>query len=149
MSGTSTFAYVTFIRTTPEQLWSALTNPELTRQYWFGMYQLSHWTAGAPWQLVFADGRIADSGEVLESEPARRLVLKWRNEFKPEMQAEGYSRCVIEIEPVGDVAKLSITHTLNQPDSRFVAAVSAGWPRILSNLKSWLETGTVLFAEKF
>lgn len=113
------------------------------------MYQLSHWTADAPWQLVFADGRIADSGEVLESEPARRLVLKWRNEFKPEMQAEGYSRCVIEIEPVGDVAKLSITHTLNQPDSRFVAAVSAGWPRILSNLKSWLETGTVLFAEKF
>jgi uncharacterized protein YndB with AHSA1/START domain len=97
----SSFVYVTFIRTTPERLWTALTNPEFTRQYWFGMHQNTDWIAGSAWQLVFPDGRVADTGEVVEIDPPKRLVLKWRNEFRPELKAEGYSRCTIELEPIG------------------------------------------------
>ena len=146
-SANSTFVYVIFIRTTPEQLWAALTQPEFTRQYWFGMHQESDWTAGAPWRLVFADGRVADAGEVVEIDPPRRLVLKWRNEFS-QMKSEGYSRCAIEIEAIDEAVKLSITHTMDQPRSNFIAAVATGWPRILSNLKSLLETGKVIMELK-
>jgi len=75
----SKFVYVTFIRTTPAKLWKALRDPEFTRQYWMGTTQQSDWKKGSGWKLVFADGRIADTGEVLEIKPYKRLVLKWRN----------------------------------------------------------------------
>ena len=139
----SMFVYVTFIKATPEQLWSALTAPDFTKQYWFGMHQESDWKAGSAWRLVFADGRVADTGEVVEIDRPRRLVLKWRNEFKPELKAEGYSLCTFELEAMGGAVKLTITHALDRPDSKFIEAVSGGWPRILSNLKSLLETGTI------
>jgi uncharacterized protein YndB with AHSA1/START domain len=145
---TSTFVYVTFIRTTPEKVWTALTSPEFVKQYWFGMHQESDWKSGSPWRMVFEDGRVADAGEVLESDPPRRLVLKWRNEFKPELAAEGFSRCVYEIESVDGATKLTITHSIDRADSKLIHAVSGGWPRILSNLKSLLETGEVVFAKK-
>jgi uncharacterized protein YndB with AHSA1/START domain len=80
----------------------------------------------------------------LEIDPPRRLVLRWRNEFRPEMKAEGFSRCVVEIEPVGEVVKLTITHAMDRDQSKFIDAVSGGWPRILSNLKSLLETGRIV-----
>jgi uncharacterized protein YndB with AHSA1/START domain len=144
----SAFVYVTFIRTTPEQLWSALTSPEFTKQYWFGMHHETDWQAGSPWRLVFPDGRVADSGEVLESDPPKRLVLKWRNEFKPELKAEGDSSCVIELEPLEGAVKLTITHTIDHAESKLILAVSGGWPRILSNLKSLLETGEVAMKTK-
>jgi uncharacterized protein YndB with AHSA1/START domain len=137
------FVYVTFIKATPEQLWSALTAPDFTKQYWFGMHQESDWKAGSAWRLVFADGRVADTGEVVEIDRPRRLVLKWRNEFKPELKAEGYSLCTFELEAMGAAVKLTISHALDRPDSKFIEAVSGGWPRILSNLKSLLETGTI------
>jgi uncharacterized protein YndB with AHSA1/START domain len=140
----STFVYVTFIATTPEKLWSALTEPEFTRQYWFGMHQESDWKPGSSWRLVFTDGRIADSGEVIEADPPRRLVLKWRNEFRPEIAAEGYSRCTMELEPVAGAVKLTITHTVDRDASKLIEAVSGGWPQILSNLKSLLETGKAI-----
>jgi uncharacterized protein YndB with AHSA1/START domain len=140
----STFVYVTFIRTSPDELWSALTNPEFTKKYWFGVHQESDWKAGSPWKLIFPDGRTADAGEILEIDPPRLLVLRWRNEFKPELKAEGYSRCIVEIEPAGDAAKLTITHTMDRDESKFIEAVSGGWPRILSNLKSLLETGKIV-----
>ncbi len=143
-SSGSTFVYVTFIRTTPERLWSALTSPELMKKYWFGMHQEAEWKVGAPWKLVFSDGRIADAGEVVEVDPPKRLVIKWRNEWKPEMKAEGYARCTMELEPSEGVVKLTITHAMDRPDSKFIAAVSGGWPRILSNLKSLLETGDII-----
>ena len=135
------FVYVTFIRTTAERLWSALTSPEFTKQYWFGMHHETDWKAGSPWKLVFPDGRTADVGEIVEVNPPRRLVLKWRNEFKSELKSEGYSRCTIELEPVGEAVKLTVTHEIDAPGSKFIEAVSSGWPRILSNLKSLLETG--------
>jgi uncharacterized protein YndB with AHSA1/START domain len=145
MSG-STFVYVTFIRTSPDELWSALTSPEFTRKYWFGFHQESEWKAGSSWKLIFPDGRIADTGEIVEIDPPRRLVLKWRNEWKPEMKAEGCSRCVVEIEPAGEAVKLTITHTMDRDKSQFIDAVSGGWPRILSNLKSLLETGKIVLS---
>jgi uncharacterized protein YndB with AHSA1/START domain len=144
----STFVYVTFIRTTPERLWSALTTPEFMRQYWFGMHCESDWKPGSPWKLIFKDGRVADAGAIVEAEPPKRLVIKWRNEWKEEMKAEGDSFCTFEIEAVPDVSpqavKLSITHAMDRPDSKFIQAVSGGWPRILSNLKSLLETGEIV-----
>jgi uncharacterized protein YndB with AHSA1/START domain len=144
----STFVYVTFIRTTPERLWSALTTPDFIREYWFGMDCESGWTAGSPWKLRFTDGSLADSGEIVEADPPRRLVIKWRNEWNEEMRAEGFSLCTFEIEPVPDAdpaaVKLSVTHGMDRPDSKLVGAVSGGWPRILANLKSLLETGEVV-----
>jgi uncharacterized protein YndB with AHSA1/START domain len=144
----ATFIYVTFIRTTPERLWSALTSPEFTRKYWYGTHQESDWVAGSPWRLVFADGRVADTGEVVEIDPPRRLVLKWRNEFRPELNAEGYSRCTLALEPVDGAVKLTVTHTMDRAESKLIEAVSGGWPQVLSNLKSLLETGEVALKTK-
>ncbi len=94
--------------------------------------------------MIVPDGRITDSGEILESEPERRLVIKWRNEFKPELNAEGYSRMTCEIEKAGESVKLSIVHEIDVPDSKLIKAISGGWPIILSSLKSLLETGESL-----
>lgn len=140
----SQFVYVTYIRTTPEKLWRALTDPAFIRQYWCGIGAESEWTAGSPWKLVIPDGRVADSGEIVEAEPGRRLVIKWRNEFRPELREEGYSRCTFTLEPVGQSVKLTVTHEMDRPESKFVQAVSNGWPHILASLKSLLETGESL-----
>ena len=93
---------------------------------------------------MFADGRVADSGEIVEFEPPKRLGIKWRNEWKPEFHDEGWSFCTMELEPVGEAVKLTVTHTMQRENARFIGAVGGGWPQILSNLKSLLETGQVL-----
>lgn len=134
------FVYAIYIRTTPEKLWEALIEPEFTKQYWFGGHQESTWKAGAPWTLHFSDGRVADTGEVVEIDPPRHLVLKWRNEFSPELKAEGYSRCTFDIEQDGEIVKLTIRHETEQP-TQLIDKVSNGWPKILSSLKTLLETG--------
>ena len=139
----STFVYVTYIRTTEEKLWSALTDAEFMKQYWFGMHCESRWTAGSSWKMVRADGSVCDAGEIIESEPPRRLVIRWQHQDNPELKAEGESRCTMELEPSGGAVKLSITHTIEREPSKFIAAVSGGWPKILSNLKSVIETGSV------
>jgi uncharacterized protein YndB with AHSA1/START domain len=144
----SKFVYVTYIRTTPEKLWEALLKPEFTRQYWFGVTLESGWEAGSPWRMALEDGRVADAGEVLEVDPPRRLVLRWEHELHPELKAEGPARCTIEIEATKDVSKLTIVHEIERENSKLIEAVSGGWPRILSNLKSLLETGRVLSSEK-
>ena len=143
-SDQSSFVYVTFIRTTAERLWSALTSPEFMKEYWLGNHIKTEWKPGARWELLFPDGRVADTGEILEFDPPKRLVLKWRNEFRPELKAEGYAQCVIELEPISDAVKLTIAHTMDRAESKFIDAVSGGWPRILSNLKSLMETGQVV-----
>jgi uncharacterized protein YndB with AHSA1/START domain len=140
----SEFIYVTYIRTTPEKLWSALTSPDFMKEYWFGMHFESDWKAGSSWRLVFPDGRVADTGEIVEIDPPRRLVLKWRNEFRPELKAEGAASCTIQLEPMADAVKLTISHVMDRSPSKLIEAVSSGWPRILSNLKSILETGDVV-----
>jgi len=85
--------------------------------------------------------RVADNGEILEIEPRRRLVLSWRNEFKPELRAKGYSRLTYELEPQGETVKLTVIHEIDKTGSKFIEAVSSGWPMILASLKSLLETG--------
>ena len=140
----STFVYVTYIRTTPEKLWSALTDGEFMKQYWFGTHCESQWKAGSSWKMVHSDGTITDSGEIVEAEPLRRLVIRWQHQNKPELKAEGLSQCTIELEPSGTAVKLSITHTIEREPSKLITAVSGGWPKIISNLKSLLETGSVV-----
>ena len=144
----SQFLYVTYIRTTPVRLWEALTDAQFVRQYWFGVTVESAWKKGAPWKLIYPDGRTSDSGEILESDPPRRLVIRWHNQWNPEFNAEGPSRCTIELEPAGKTVKLTITHEIERPGSKFIAAVSQGWPIVLSNLKSLLETGEIALVER-
>jgi uncharacterized protein YndB with AHSA1/START domain len=139
----SRFEYVTYIRTSPAHLWDAITKPELTTQWWWGTHQETAWKAGSPWKLIFSDGRLADAGEILEIDRPRHLVLKWRNEFSPFLKADGYTRCRFAIEHAGTIVKLTVTHEADQPH-KLIAAVSEGWPRTLSSLKSLLETGTAL-----
>jgi uncharacterized protein YndB with AHSA1/START domain len=140
----SKFVYVTYIRTTPKKLWQALTTPKFQRQFFFGTTQESKWKKGASWRMVKPGGGLCDSGEVLEIDPPRRLVLKWRNEFIPEMRKEGYSRMTLEVEKHGASVKLTIVHEMSKPRSKFIDAVTEGWPPILSSLKSLLETGKSL-----
>jgi uncharacterized protein YndB with AHSA1/START domain len=138
------FMYVTYIRTTQEKLWDALTKPEFTRAYWIGSWQDCDWKVGSVWRLMLPDGRIGDIGEVQAIDRPRRLVLSWRNEFMPELKAEGYSRATFELEAMGDTVKLTVTHQMDRDGSKFIKAVSSGWPSILSSLKSFLETGKAL-----
>jgi uncharacterized protein YndB with AHSA1/START domain len=140
----SRFVYVTYIRTTLEKLWQALLDPEFTRQYWAATWQECEWKSGASWRLMIPDGRLGDSGQVLEIEPHKRLVLSWRNEFKPEMREEGYSRLTYEIEKQEQSIKLTVIHEMDKRGSKLIEAVSGGWPWILASLKSLLETGESL-----
>jgi uncharacterized protein YndB with AHSA1/START domain len=146
----STFMYVSYIRTTQQELWSALTDDtQFMKQYWFGVHCESQWTAGSTWQMVSAEGKIMDAGAILESEPPRRLVIRWQHQMRPELTAEGESRCSIELEQIGPAVKLSITHTIEREPSKFIEAVSGGWPKIISNLKSLLETGSVVLGDPY
>jgi uncharacterized protein YndB with AHSA1/START domain len=140
----SRFVYVTYIRTTPEKLWQALRDPEFTRRYWVETAFDSTWKPGAAWRLMIPDGRVGDSGEVLESEPPRRLVLSWRNEFLPAVRAEGYSRLTFELEALGESVKLTVIQEMEKAGSRLIEQMSDGWPLILASLKSLLETGEAL-----
>jgi len=144
----SRFVYVTYIRTTPDRLWSALTTPEFMRQYWFGCHIETQWKRGSPWRLQFKDGRVADAGTIVEIDPPKRLVLEWRNEWSPELNAEGNARCTMELEPSDGVVKLTVTHEMARTGSKLIEAVGGGWPKILSNLKSLLETGEVVMKGK-
>lgn len=145
----STYVYVTYIRTTPEKLWSALTDPQFMKQYWFGMHCESEWSAGSSWQLISGNGEIFDAGAIVEAEPPRRLVIRWRHQNKPELKAEGDSLCTMELEPTGPAVKLSITHAIECEPSKFIEAVSGGWPKVISNLKSLLETGSVVLPDPY
>jgi uncharacterized protein YndB with AHSA1/START domain len=140
----SRFVYVSYIRTTPEKLWSALTDQQFIREYWFDMIIECAWQTGSPWKMTFPDGRLADTGKIIDIDPPRRMVIHWQHEWKPELKAEGPSRCTIELEPTGEAVKLTITHEIDRPEAQLIGAVSGGWPQIISNLKSLLETGRVL-----
>jgi len=140
----SRFVYVTYVRTTPAKLWQALREPEFTRQYWSETWLDCQWVPGASWKLMIPDGRVGDSGEVVEIEPERRLVLTWQNQFMPDLKAEGYSRLTIDLEQQGESVKLTLVHEMEMPDSKLIAGVSTGWPHILASLKTLLETGSSL-----
>jgi len=140
----SSFVYVTYIRTTPEKLWQALTSAEFTRQYWLGVSVEIELRKGGAWKLSYPGGLVTDTGEIVEYDPPRRLAIRWQNEFRPELKAEGRSLCIMEIAPEGPVVKLTVSHSIERAGSKFIEAVSGGWPQILSNLKSLLETGATI-----
>jgi uncharacterized protein YndB with AHSA1/START domain len=142
----TTFKYVTYIRTTPEKLWQALTTTEIIKKYWFGLRIDTDWKVGSTWRFYY-DDNLMDSGKILESIPQKRLVRSWLNEWKPELKAESISHCVYEIESVETSAKLTVTHSIELSNSKFIEAVSAGWPLCMSNLKSLLETGEVALTQ--
>ncbi len=140
----SRFVYVTYIRTAPEKLWQALIDPEFTRKYWCDTRQESDFKPGSPWKIITPDGMVTDSGQILECVPHKRLVIQWRNEFRPELKSEGPSRLTYELEQVGSSMKLTVIHEMDKPESKLIGTVSNGWPHILASLKSLLETGESL-----
>lgn len=137
------FVYVTYIETTPEKLWEALTSSEFTRQYWFGAEVRSDFRVGSPFALVM-DGATTDSGEILEADPPRRLSYSFKHEFYEELRNEPASRVTFTLEPFGRLVKLTVAHDGLVEGGKYRGAVSTGWPAILSGLKSLLETGKVL-----
>jgi uncharacterized protein YndB with AHSA1/START domain len=136
------FVYVTYIETTPEKLWEALTNTEFSKHYWFGTELRSDWKVGSPFALV-TDGKTTDTGEILEADPPRRLSYTFKHQLFEEMRAEPATKVVFIIEPHGNIVKLTVTHEGFVEGSKLLGAVSNGWPAILSGLKSLLETGKV------
>jgi len=140
MTKPSDFIYTTYIKSTPEKVWAAITNSEFTRQYW-GHNIISDWKKGSEWKLVTLDEKMVKAvGEVLESLPPQRLVLSWA---KPDNKTDG-SRAVFEIEAVADMVCLRVVHGDFKAGSDLAGKVSQGWPLVLSGLKSFLETGKPL-----
>jgi uncharacterized protein YndB with AHSA1/START domain/DNA-binding transcriptional ArsR family regulator len=141
MTGRPTYVYVTYIRATPESVWHALTSADLTARYW-GHANVSDWQAGSQWEHVRADGSgIADAaGTVLAVEPPRRLVMTFDPPGGPPADP---ATVTFDIEPYHDIVRVTVTH-VNLPDGDAYDAVSAGWPAVMANLKSLLETGEVL-----
>jgi uncharacterized protein YndB with AHSA1/START domain len=135
------FVYSTFIKTTPEKLWDAITKPEFTRQYWGGMENHSaDWRQGSKWEHHNPADKadpIWIHGKVLESDRPKRLVLSW---VDPENLSDE-SRVTFEIEPFDDLTQLTVVHGDFKPGSTMEPKITWGWPRVLSSLKSYLETG--------
>lgn len=143
MTGT-TYVYVTYIRTTPEKLWDALTQPEFTKQYWAETWQESAWKQGSDWRLMIPDGRVGDVGKIFEIDRPRKLVIEWSIDFQPELKAEGPTRVTYELEPAGSAVKLTLTQETPVANSKIIEAMSQGWPHLFASLKSLLETGAPL-----
>ena len=144
------YVYVTYIATTPEKVWRALIDPDMMRQYWvdpdagISHVNVSDWKPGSRWehQRTDAAGTVDIVGKVVESTPPRRLVFTWArpNEAGDESK---HSRVAFDIEPYGDrLVRLTVTH--DDLDPQMLNGISGGWPKVLSNLKTLLETGSPL-----
>ena len=132
-----------YIKTTPERLWEAITNPEMRRKYQFGVNLSSDWTPGSPYQCTAGSPTIAIfAGENLEVDPPRRLVQSFNALWSDDVKQQGTSRVTWEIEPIGDSCRLTVIH--DQLREGASAEIYGGWPQILSGLKTLLETGEIL-----
>ncbi|HKW46373.1 MAG TPA: SRPBCC family protein [Gemmatimonadaceae bacterium] len=138
------FVYVTYIATSAERLWQALTSAEFTERYMFGRRVESTWKVGAPVRYIGREGALSDSGEVLEADPPRRLVFTWRVEFDDALRQEGYSTVTFELEQLGGEVKLTVIHGDLREESGVLKGISMGWPKAIASLKSLLETGRPL-----
>jgi uncharacterized protein YndB with AHSA1/START domain len=140
----TTFVYVTYIAAKPEAVWKALLDGEFTRQYW-GHENVSDWKPGSAWEHQRDDAArtVVILGVVLESEPPKRLVMSWADP-KDKARKERHTRVTFEIEPVADMVRLTVTHDELEAGSDMHRKVSQGWPRVLSSLKTLLETGRPL-----
>jgi uncharacterized protein YndB with AHSA1/START domain len=136
--------YEIYIKTTPERLWQAITDPEQRSKYNFGLRQTSDWTPGSRYEAGHPanPGGLLGEGENLEVDPPRRLVQTMRALWSDEVKEEGFSRVTWEIEPVGDSCRLVVTHDQLREGAN--EQLYGGWPMILSGLKTWLETGELL-----
>jgi uncharacterized protein YndB with AHSA1/START domain len=135
--------YEIYIKTTPERLWEAITDPEQRSKYSFGVAISSDWTTGSKYEAVHAQAGVPISeGENLEVDPPRRLVQSFNALWSDEVKAEGTSRVTWEIEPVGDSCRLTVTH--DELGDGAHDELYGGWPMILSGLKTLLETGELL-----
>lgn len=138
------FVYVIYITTTTDKLWNALLDPAMTEKYWQHENR-SDWKPGSRWEhrAFDAERTLRLVGKVLESAPPRRLVLTWAY---PDDAAheERHTRVTFDLEPVGDVVRLTVTHDRFQPGTDMLEKISAGWPKVLSSLKSLLEVGRPL-----
>jgi uncharacterized protein YndB with AHSA1/START domain len=138
------FVYVTYISTSPEKLWNALIDPKMTTKYW-QHENVSDWKPGSKWEHRGADKErtLRLVGKVIESSPPRRLVLTWA--FPADAASEEkHSRVTFEIEPIGDVVRLTVTHNRLEPGSEMHEGITEGWPKVLSSLKSLMEVGRPL-----
>ncbi|MGE5538736.1 MAG: SRPBCC family protein [Gemmatimonas sp.] len=153
----SRFEYVTYIDTTVDKVWNALTDPRITRLYWGGWSLRSAWKVGTPVRLVMESAVdeegvpteqgttiVSVQGQVLECERPRRLSYSWHVQLVEEMRREQPSRVVFELQPVGQTVKLTLTHDGFAPAGITVQGIRCGWPVILSSLKTYLERGTTL-----
>ena len=151
------FVYTTYIRTTPEKLWQALTEPAFTERYWSISFE-TDWKPGSLMTWKTRGLAIANPAQmVLESEPYRRLSYTWQThspewarainltqEASDRLASEQRSKVTFEIEPLGDQVKLTVIHDDLMPGGLTGSMISNGWPRVLANLKTLLETGETL-----
>ena len=138
------FVYTIFIRADIHTVWNGLIDGELTRRYW-GHENVSSWKVGAPWEHVRADasGKVDTRGRVVEMNPPRKMVWSWAFDEEADDPAKR-SRVTYELEELGPDTRLTVTHSELEPGSAMDEGVRDGWPAVLSNLKSILETGEVL-----
>jgi uncharacterized protein YndB with AHSA1/START domain len=135
--------YEIYIKTTPERLWEAITNPEMRRKYSFGIGVITDWAPGSHYEGVTpASSTPILEGENLEIDAPRRLVQSFRALWSDDVKSEGTSRVTWEIEPVGDSCCLTVTHDQLREGGN--DEIFGGWPMILSGLKTLLETGELL-----
>jgi len=136
------FVYVTYIAAPQDEVWTALLEGEFTRQYWKHEH-VTDWNVGSKWQLVADDAKrtVKHDGRVLEKVPNKRLVLAW-GAAGDDWEGNGHSRAAIDLETVGTMVRVTITHDELTEDMK--SRISRGWPLVLSSLKSFLETGRAL-----
>src|ERR1700752_4398834 len=136
------FIYISYIETTPEKLWEALTNSEFTERYWWGTKVVSDWKVGSAGALEWG-GTVTDTGVVVQADPPRRLSYTWSNTSE-EFRHERPSRVTFALERYGKLVKLTLTHDNFDEGSKMLPSISKGWPAIMSSLKSLLESGQAL-----
>jgi uncharacterized protein YndB with AHSA1/START domain len=137
------FIYISYIETTPEKLWEALTSSEFTKLYWWDTSVVSDWKVGSPFALVL-NGTTTDVGEVLEADRPRRLSYTFQPILSEPASKERPSRVTFVLEQYGKLVKLTLTHEDFAEDSVIIDGISKGWPAIMSSLKSLLESGSAL-----
>lgn len=138
------FVYVTYVLSTPEKVFEAITKPEIARRYW-GHENVSDWQPGSEWQHVRADAErtVQLIGKVVEVMPPSRLVITWANASQT-ADPESHSRVTFDIAEYDDMVRLTVTHDELEAGSGMEQGITKGWPLVLSSLKSYLETGRAI-----
>lgn len=137
------FVYVTYIHSTPEKVFDALLAPEMTRKYWAHL-NVSDWKAGSPWKHEDAEsGQVRIVGKVLKSDPPKRLVISWALPADKDNEAK-HTRVTFQLDPGPGSVRLTVTHTELESGSEMEKGITRGWPVVLSNLKTLLETGSAM-----